>query len=182
MIEKWKDIENYEGLYMISNLGNCKSLPRKTNNLRGDYITKERILKPRERRHGYLCYALYNMDRKRKDISIHRLVAKAFIPNTENKPEVNHKNNIKTDNRAVNLEWMTHQENCKHASDNGFYKPLNPLGEDRGSSKLKNIDIPRIRKLSKRFEMSNKEIGVIFGVHRRTISDIINGKTWSHIK
>lgn len=110
MKEIYKPIEGYEGLYEISNLGNVKSL---------DYgrTGKEQILKGGKDRYGYLYVLLYK-NKERKKITTHRLVATTFIPNKENKPCINHKNEIKTDNRAENLEWVTIKENNNYGTHN----------------------------------------------------------------
>lgn len=107
MKEIWKDVKGYEGLYQVSNLGRVKSLIR------------NKVLSPLNRQHGYQAVQLHGKGgnaRGFKSFSIHRLVAEAFIPNPENKPEVNHINEDKSDNRVENLEWMTHQENSAHAT------------------------------------------------------------------
>ena len=70
---------------------------------------------------GYPKVMLSNGNQKRKYFSIHRLVAQAYIPNLFNKPQINHKNGIKTDNRIENLEWVTQSENIIHAIETGLY-------------------------------------------------------------
>ena len=130
MKEIWKDIyfiENgivydYRGLYQVSDLGRIKSLTKTIYHYNGygyyNHKLPEKILTP-VNRNGYNRIRLYK-NKKYKTFSIHKLVALMFIPNPENKPQINHINGIKKDNRAENLEWCTGSENCKHAWDVGL--------------------------------------------------------------
>lgn len=125
--EVWKDIEGYRGAYQISNLGNVKSVEREVtqwNESAKKYVTriqKGLIMKPFEDEDGYLRLQLIK-DGVRKKHFVHRLVALAFIPNPENKPEVNHKEGDKKDNRVWMLEWSTSSENQRHAIANKLYE------------------------------------------------------------
>ena len=112
--EVWRDIEGYDGLYQVSNQGRVKSLERKDCLGR---IVKERILKPGVVSDGYLFVVLC-AGGKRKKFFVHRLVCQAFHKNPNNKPEVNHVNEDKADNRACNLEWCTRRDNCNHGTRN----------------------------------------------------------------
>lgn len=112
MKEIFKDIEGYEGLYQISNFGRVKSLGNGNSN-----NSKERILKPAKNNNGYLCVELSKQG-KRKMHLVHRLVAQAFIENHNNLPQVNHKNQIKTDNQVGNLEFCTAAYNCNYGTHN----------------------------------------------------------------
>ena len=108
MIEVWKDIKGYEGLYQVSNIGRVKSLTR-TN------CRKENILKQTNRGNGYYCVSL-SKNNIVKTFCVHRLVAEAFIPNPNNFPCVNHINEDKLDNRVENLEFCTIQYNSSYGS------------------------------------------------------------------
>ena len=109
-IELWKDIPGYEGYYQISNTGIVKTLGRK----KGFIHAKTRNLIQWENKKGYLLVGLRNKAGKKKSYQLHRLVAEAFIPNPGNKPQVNHIDGNKQNNRASNLEWATNYENHIH--------------------------------------------------------------------
>ena len=110
--EIWKDVAGFEGFYKISNKGNVYSVARK------DTIGRKcggRTLTPRNAGDGYLKVGLYK-NGKTKGEYIHRLVAEAFIPNPNNYPEVNHKDEVKTNNYVENLEWCTSKYNSNHGT------------------------------------------------------------------
>lgn len=116
----YQDIEGYEGLYQVSNLGDIKALPRRVYTKEGRFrrLTKERLLKKYKQR--YLKTRLTDKNGIDKCHGIHRLVAKAFIPNPENKPHINHINCARHCNATWNLEWVTPKENSAHAVKNGL--------------------------------------------------------------
>lgn len=109
-MEEWKDIEGYEGMYMISSLGRVMSYFKLHAVPESDGI-----LKHSKNRHGYLQIYL-TKNSKSKYFAVHRLVAKAFIPNPHNLPFVNHLNEIKDDNRVCNLEWCDAKYNTNYGT------------------------------------------------------------------
>lgn len=121
IVEIWRDILGYEGLYKVSNLGNVKSLEKWRNNGNGGYIQKEKILLQSNTSTGYKKIEL-TKGGKKKSFKIHRLVAIAYIHNPKNKPSVNHINGNPIDNNVSNLEWCTQRENMLHAYDIGLNK------------------------------------------------------------
>jgi HNH endonuclease/NUMOD4 motif len=162
-LEIWKNIDGYSS-YQVSSKGNIFS--KFTN----------KCLKTGLNGAGYLQVTLYHHENPRKYFMVHRLVGKAFLQNTENKPQINHINGIKTDNRIKNLEWNTRSENMSHA----FKTELqNIRGENHPRTKLVNTDILTIRKLLKE-GIAQKEIANLFNVSIRTIS-YIKCEGWSHV-
>ena len=122
-MEEWKDIQGYEGLYQVSNLGRVKRLDGyvKTGIKHSEVrLCKGRILKQNLKRNGYLTVDL-SKEYKVKTISVHRLVAFAFCYKPDGKEVVDHINTNKQDNRAVNLEWVSPEENRRRAKENHLY-------------------------------------------------------------
>lgn len=105
MIEEWRDVVGYEGLYQVSNKGIVRSL----------LFNKVKILKQGRASNGYLFVNLWK-DKKVKPHRIHRLVAEAFIPNPDNLPCVNHKDETRDNNTLENLEWCSHSYNMAYGT------------------------------------------------------------------
>lgn len=139
MEEKWKDIKDYEGLYQVSNCGRIKSLIN--NNFK--YKHKKEIILKQYLRTGYMNVILYDFNGKPKTKRVNRLVAQTFIPNTENKPTVNHKDENKLNNCVDNLEWATMQEQNIYGTrieriKNKLYKKVIQFDEQGNQIKIWN--------------------------------------------
>lgn len=172
MTEEWRDVVGYEEYFSVSSEGRVYS--KRTNKLLSLSKTKS----------GYLIFTTRFGSRESRTITfrVHRLVAEAFIPNPDNKPQVNHINAVKDDNRKVNLEWVTPKENMEHARDMGLLSTR--VGKYNPSSKLRKRDIHYIRENFKSGDRNfgARALGRMFGVDKVTIMDVINGKTWKHVK
>ena len=128
MEEIWKDIVHYEGLYQVSNLGRVKSVERDKflpNGTKNGHIA-ERIMpqfsnyNPKSGHGGYMWVSLWKFGKVKQEY-VHRLVALAFIPNPENKPQVNHKDEVKTNNAVDNLEWCDCRYNNMYGTKRARY-------------------------------------------------------------
>lgn len=115
LLEEWKDVKGYEGIYKISNLGRIKSLPRNGT------IKTERILRVFEDRYGYLYVSLNKNNSKKKE-KVHRLVATAFISNPNSYEQVNHIDENKKNNHVENLEWCTAKYNQNYSKYKAYKK------------------------------------------------------------
>jgi hypothetical protein len=125
MYTQVKELQGYEGLYLIDSLGNVISMPKQSGSR---FVNQYSILTTKINRMGYKEVAL-SKNGKTKTILLHRLIAKHFIENPNNYPCVNHKNGIKTDNRLENLEWTTKKENTRHAYNNNLGNFKNNVNE-----------------------------------------------------
>lgn len=175
--EEWANINGYEGLYLISNLGRVMSLPRgkKTSrNIKSTYIGNK----------GYEQVGLSGNGNYRT-LRIHRLVAEAFISNPEKKEQVNHIDGVKTNNCVLNLEWNTNQENRNHAKENGLIAKGEThsglSGENHGRSKLTEKQVLKIRELFNSGNYTKESLSKQFGVSRINIYRIVTNKLWKHI-
>lgn len=168
MNEVWKDIDGYVGYYQVSNMGNVRSVDRYVSqvNNNGDTYTrimKGRLLKPRTQNGGYLIVWLCKHGVS-KAVTVHRLVASAFIPNTSGYKDINHINGIKIDNRIENIEWCTRSENIKHS--------YSVLRHKHWKTKVKCIENNTIYG-------SISEAAKCFGIQTSGIGNNINGRNKS---
>lgn len=169
---EWEPVKDYEGLYEVSNDGQVKSLERRIHytlpsGKESSRLCREKVLKQYEG-DRYAKVALYDENGGVTTL-VHRLVAEAFCDNPESKPEVNHINGDKLDNRAENLEWVTSQENYEHAMLNGLVDRL----------KLTERDVMNIKREGKRG--NQKVLAAMYGVTLHQINGIVNGRFWKAI-
>lgn len=157
--EEWKDVVGWEDMYSVSSEGRVYSKHTKT------------LRKPRTEKLGYLSVDLWN-NNYMKRLKVHRMVAQAFIVNPENKPQVNHKDGDKANNKLSNLEWATAKENSQHAYSNKLSRPT--VGARHGRSKLTELEAFFI----KHSELPNKDLATEFGVSQRLIRKIKQGELW----
>lgn len=171
LVEVFKDIEGYEGQYQIGNQGSVKSLARHPLGRRAPL--PEKLLSLKISKSGYPTLGLCK-DNKKTFFTVHRLAAQHFIDNTENKPTVNHKDGIKTNNCVSNLEWSTHQEQMRHAVGNNL---LEVRGAPKYSPEMKqqlkdehSLTGISISALARKYKISERTVG-------RVVSGEIEPKT-----
>lgn len=163
---KWKEVKGYEGRYIISNYGEVISLPRyKNNKSKLQYVEPKEILQYVNKNNGYI-YVMLCKNGKQKNIRLHRLVAEAFIPNSENLLQINHIDGNKQNNKVNNLEWCNQSQNEIHAYKLGLIKNRNKI-------KVRQYDLDD--NFIKEFE-SMKEASKETGVSISNISQCINNK------
>lgn len=140
----WEPIPGLEGLYSANEYGEIKSEDRPVDfyasNRRIKYIKKGRVLKQTKNSKGYLCVSIHK-DGKQRVIESHLLIAKTFLPNPENKPQVNHIDGNKKNNCIENLEWVTARENLLHAFRTGLNPGSRPWAGITGKDHIRSIPI-----------------------------------------
>ena len=182
MREEWVDVPEFEGIYHVSSHGNVRRASS------GPHTRPGKVLKPTQSigSGGYYRISLYNNGAKRI-VFIHRLVLLAFVGPRPDDKECLHIDGNKLNNRLDNLRYGTHRENMQDRIRHGRRFQPDNRGERCGAAKLKNADIHAIRYLlhhgihpSGR-RLFQREIAGMFGVERKVISDIKNGKTWRSV-
>lgn len=159
----WKDIETFPD-YEICQYGVVRN--KKTLNIMAVWL-----------RAGYPSVSLFR-DGKQYKLLLHRLLALAFIPNPENKPQINHIDGDKQNNDLSNLEWCTSSENLTHAIQ-VLNRPIR-RGEDHGMAKLSQIQVEEIRQKYATGAYYHRELSVEYGVSRQAITRIINNQVYKN--
>lgn len=165
--EKFQEVGDH---YLISTMGRLFT----TNYKRTGRIHQ---MKPAKRQ-GYMSTVI-TLNGKSKSVVVHRLVAQAFIPNPQNKPQVNHINHIRFDNRVENLEWCTHRENIDHMMAHG--RQTVNHGTKNGMAKLTEDQVKEIREKHEPFVYTRKMLAEEYGVSEACIKDVLY-RYWKHVK
>ena len=171
MNEVWKDVVHYEGLYEVSNLGRVRN--KQTQKIKAQTSNYNKTTN----KGGYLTVQLWKNNCSKREY-VHRLVAMAFIPNPDHKPQVNHKDEIKTNNEVSNLEWVTCSENIKHAYANKLHSQT---GSRNAASKLTEEQVLEIIDLLLQKKYTYAEIGAKYGVNEETIGAIKRKQNWTFL-
>lgn len=180
-METWLPVKDFENLYEISNTDILRSLDRYVKSGYGrQSFKKGKIVKLGYDKNGYRKIILYNGSIK-KDWRVHRLVGMHFIPNPENKPFINHKDEDKENNNDWNLEWTTGKENIQHAWKIGLSTNNHSKGEKCNFSKLKKEDVEWIRANYTQKHGESKKLGEKYGITGGNISLIIKNKIWQNL-
>ena len=158
-MENWKDIVGFEGMYQVSDLGNVRSLDR--INSAGKKVKGRIIIQTVNKRTGY-CYVHLCKNGKAYGVSVHRLVAKAFVNSQDGNDTVNHINEIKTDNRAINLEWLSLADNLRYGTHN-----------ERALKNKPDLSGARHPNYARRGSQALTHKGRVIGINKKDPNDIV---------
>lgn len=179
--EKWRHAVGFSDKYYVSNMGRLLTMSAhgKPNNpaiMKPCQSFDKRRSEHRQGRYGYMKTAMDG-----QTVAAHRIVAQTWIPNSENKPFINHINGNKTDNRAENLEWCTGSENIKHAFRTGLMKKV--IGENHHAARLTNEQVRQFKwEWAHDRKMTRKQYAEALGVSEAAIKDIIRGRSWKWLQ
>lgn len=180
-MSEWRDVVGYEGLYMVSRIGEIVSLDRLKGQFGSGRRVKGRVMNQRKNHKGYRIVHLSKQG-KGKWVLVHRIVANAFIENQLNKPQVNHIDGDKENNCAGNLEWVTGAENARHAADTGLWfestkKMLNAAHRPEVRKKIANSLKRKVIRSDGIVFSSVEEAAKSVGITHGAVSANIHGKS-----
>jgi hypothetical protein len=165
---RWKSVEGYVGYYEVSNRGDVRSLLNQARNR-----TKIKVLASKRVSGGYLGNTLCR-DGLKKQVLVHRLVARAFLPNPDNLPQVNHKDGDKKNNRVENLEWTSSQNNIHHSFLSGTWHQTN----------RRVLDLDRVREIRGLLDskaMTGIAVARKYGISPHTVCNIRKRHSWKFV-
>lgn len=172
MNEEWRDIEGYEGVYQISNLGRVKSLDRMVgHNKGGKKLIRGKLKRAHIAKNGYPMLNLSNKNRQ-ESVYLHRILGKTFLPNPRRLETINHKDGNKENFDLSNLEWASHSENISHAYRTGLRKPTRILDD---------CIVLSIITFAHKRHTSQQSLANCFGVTRSCVQSIVRRNTWKHM-
>lgn len=180
----WKVIPGTDNLYFADESGEIKSADRDRpylshGTIAGSYKRKGKVLKQTINSHGYPCVTIKFLNGSQKVVQVHRLIARTFIPNPDNKPQINHIDGNKKNNNVKNLEWCTASENLKHAFKHGLNKGGRPMKGKSGKDHFASIPVVAYNQdgtVFKEYEsacLAANDLGLSSSSH---ISQCINGE------
>lgn len=183
---EWIPVVGWEEIYIVNEIGDLCSVPRTIVRRDGSIQRfKGKRLSNYLNSAGYCVVRLSDDSKGRRMVArVHRLVAEAFIPNPQNKPEVNHIDGNKANPMMINLEWVTPKENRKHAWDTGLrnrsHLPSH-IGSSKPNAKLTEEDVCQAR-IMRASGATYMKLADAFSVSKKTIIDAVRGVSWSHVK
>lgn len=179
-MEIWKDIKGFEGLYQISNQGRLRSLDRPVKQRSNSIQVKKGKLIIQSKNHKGYPLANVSKGNKRYSRATHRLVAEAFIPNPENKPQINHIDGNKENNSVSNLDWVTASENIRHAINNGLMI-INKENLAKATKKANKVNQKKVNQYDLNGELINTFNSMVEAEEKTSakakgISEVVRGK------
>lgn len=173
MEEIWKDIPGYEGYYQVSTLGRIRDVDRVITRSDGNIMTRSGKIRKLDTTTKKYPYIGLHKNNKLATLVVHRLVARVFIPNPDNLPQINHKDGNKFNNHVDNLEWCTNQQNVLHAMRNGL------AGGTKRSclTKEQAIEVKSLLNSGHR----QCKIAERLGISSKWVHSISKGKTWRYV-
>lgn len=183
--EEWRPVQDFEDYYEVSNFGRIKSKAifiRHDGNWSDEhgYVKKIKTKNLSKNRYGYITSKLCKLGKCRR-LTVHRLVAKAFIPNPDNYTQVNHIDGDKTNNVVWNLEWVSQARNIQHAFETGLMTNDHLKGSNHHNAKLTEEDVKTMRRIYNEGNVTIKALANKYNIGATTARDILKNRTWKNV-